>query len=252
MTETWLTELPKFAIVVARCAGALLLLPPWNWRTVPVIVRLGLAATVAVAIAPLVTPPITVPAQPGALVACIITELVIGLCIGMIGMFIFWGLLVAGQLLQVYVSGNSSTPEEPDSLGPLTQFYYLLGLVIFIAIGGHRWLVQHLCASFSAMPVGTTLSTAALTNSFTAAVGQMFIIGLIIAAPAITALFLADVALAMVARCVPQIPWSAAQPALRWPAALVALLITVPLLADFVGWQFQTIQTSLQELLGGS
>ena len=251
MVQSWLVELPKFTIVLARCAGALLLLPPWNWRTVPVIVRLGLATAVAVALTPLLAADIALPGQIWPLVACIVKELTVGLAIGLVGILIFWGLLLAGQLLQTYVGGSAMQPET-EPTGPLPQLYYLLGLVIFIGIGGHRWLVQELYESFSVVPAGAGLPAAALTSSLTAAVGQMFLIGLVIAAPAITALFLADVALAAVARCGPQMPWNAAIPALRWPAAIVALLITVPLLADFVGWQFQTIQTSLQALLGSS
>jgi len=252
VAQSWLAELPKFTIVFARCAGALLLLPPWNWRTVPVIVRLGLATAVAVALTPLLTADITIPAQIWPLVACIVKELTVGLAIGLVGILIFWGLLLAGQLLQAYAGAGSSMQSDTEPTGPLTQLYYLLGLVIFIGIGGHHWLVRELYHSFAVVPAGTALPAVALTTTLTAAVGKMFLIGLVIAAPAITALFLADVALAAVARCAPQIPWNAAIPALRWPAALVALLVTVPLLADFVGWQFQTIQTSLQALLGGS
>jgi len=43
---------PDFLLVFARCAGALLLLPPWNWRDVPLTVRVGLAAVVAIALTP--------------------------------------------------------------------------------------------------------------------------------------------------------------------------------------------------------
>ena len=252
MAHTWLAALPAFPLVLARCAGALLLLPPWNWQTVPLIVRLGLASAVAVALTPLLALATAVPAQMGPLAACIITELIVGLAIGLVAILIFWALLIAGQLLEAYVSSGTTMRADTEPIGPLTHLYYLLGLVIFIGIGGHRWLLHQLYASFSVLPVGTILSAATLTSTITTAAGQMFLIGLVIAAPALTALFLADVALAMAARSVPQIPWDSAVPALRWPVAIIALLITVPLLADFVGWQLQTIQTSLQALLGGS
>ncbi len=252
MDQSWLAEVPKFTMVLARCAGALLLLPPFNWRTVPVIIRLGLAVAVALALTPLLAPHLIVPPQVWPLVACLLTELTVGLAIGLVGILIFWGLLLAGQLLQAYIGAGGLAQSDPDSLGPLTQLYYLLGLVIFLGIDGHHWLVQQIYKSFWVVPAGTGLPVSALTTSLTSAVSQMFIIGLVIAAPAITALFLADVALAAVARCSPQISWDSALPALRWPAAIVALLITVPLLADFVQGQFQTIQTSIQALLGGA
>ena len=252
MSESWLAELPKFTIVLARCAGAVLLLPPWNWRTAPLAVRLGLGTALAVALTPILASRVPAPTGSGPLVACIVNELVIGLSIGLVGMLVFWGLLVAGQLLQAYIAGPPAASGESESLGPLTELYYLLGLIIFIAMGGHRWLVRELYESFSVLPAGATLAAAGLTTGVTAAASRMFLIGLVMAAPAITALFLADVALAAVARSVPGIPWNATVPALRWPVALVALVMTVPLLAQLVSWQLQTIQSSLAGLLGGS
>ncbi len=237
-----------FVLVFARCAGALLLLPPWNWRHVPVTVRLGLAAVVTLAVTPLLgsQPAVT---EFAALLTGVVRELTVGLAIGFLGALVFWGLLLAGQTIEHYVTGNAGSGFGDEQLGPIAQFYYILGLVLFIIIGGHRWLVEQLHASFGSVPLAASLSSQAVITEVTAAAGQMFLIGLVIAAPAITALFLADVVLALLARAIPHLAWAPAIPAVRWPAALVALLVTLPLLAEFVGWQFATIQTSLTSLL---
>ncbi len=237
-----------FVLVFARCAGALLLLPPWNWRYVPVTVRLGLAAVVTLAVAPLLG------AQPGlsefgALLTGVVRELTVGLTIGFLGALVFWGLLLAGQIIDHYVRGSAGSGLADEQLGPIAQLYYILGLVLFIIIGGHRWLVEQLYTSFASVPLAGSVSSQAIVTGITAAAGQMFLIGLLIAAPAITALFLADVVLAMLARAVPSLAWAPAIPTIRWPVAMVALLVTLPLLAEFVGWQFATIQTSLTSLL---
>ncbi len=248
MTEWQSLNMAGFLVVFARCAGALLLLPPWNWRHVPVTVRLGLAAVVTLAIAPLVG------LQPGGsiellgLVTGIVRELSVGLVIGFLGALVFWGVLLAGQIIERYIGGEGSSFGD-EELGPIAQLYYVLALVLFIIIGGHRWLVEQLYASFAAVPLAGALSGEAIVTSVTGGAAQMFHSGLLIAAPAITALFLADVVLAMVARAVPDVVWAPALPALRWPVAIVALLVTLPLLVDFVGWQFASMQTSLSALL---
>ncbi len=250
MTEWQSLSMAGFLLVFARCAGALLLLPPWNWRHVPVTVRLGLAGAVTLAIAPLLGAELAAPAEFVALLAGIVRELTIGLVIGFLGALVFWGLLLAGQVIEHYVGGSAAGGFGDEQLGPIAQLYYVLGLVLFIIIGGHRWLVEQLCTSFTTVPVTGPISSSGIVTGITGAATQMFLIGVVVAAPVITALFLADVVLAMLARALPNLIWAPAIPAVRWPVAIVALIITLPLLAEFVGWQFATIQTDLTTLLG--
>ena len=242
-------NMSSLLLVFARCAGALLLLPPWNWRQIPLTVRLGLAAAVALALTPvLATPPAALDLAP--LVAGLLRELTVGLSLGFLGALVFWGLLLAGQIMEHYAGGGSVSLDEED-LGPVAKLYYLLALVIFILIGGQRWLVEQLFRSYAAVPLGAPVASGAISTAIGAAAGQMFTIGLVSAAPVLTALFLADVVLATVARAAPNLAWAPVLPAIRWPVALVALVITLPLLGHFVGGQFAVLQSSLQALLGG-
>ena len=141
MTEWQSLSMAGFLLVFARCAGALLLLPPWNWRHVPVTVRLGLAGAVTLAIAPLLGAQLVAPAEFVTLLGGIVRELTIGLVIGFLGALVFWGLLLAGQVVEHYVGGRAGGGLGDEELGPIAQLYYVLGLVLFIIIGGHRWLV---------------------------------------------------------------------------------------------------------------
>ncbi len=233
-----------FLLVFARCGGALLLLPPWNWREVPVTVRIGLAGVVAIAITPLIAPSVAIDSS-GLLVAAALRELMLGLVIGFIGALVFWGALLAGQVIEHYVGSGTISGFNEEELGPVARLYYLLALVLFIIIGGHRWLVQQLYHSFTVVPVAGSVSAEPIMTAVTSVAAQMFLIGLVMAAPVITALFLADVVLAMTARALPNVAWAPVLPAVRWPVALVALVITLPLLGQFVTWQFSVIQTNL-------
>jgi len=235
---------PDFLLVFARCAGALLLLPPWNWPDVPLTVRVGLAAVVAIALTPLVAGNIAVMSWM-ALLAGLFRELAVGLSLGFVGALVFWGALLAGQVIEHYVTSGPIAGFSDDQTGPLARLYYLLALVLLIVIGGHYWLIEQLYASFEAVPVGGALATGALMGGVVEAGSQMFLAGVLMAAPVITALFLADVVLAMLARAVPNLAWGTMQPAVRWPVALLALVITLPLLQQFVAWQFATMQSSL-------
>jgi len=233
-----------FLLVFARCAGALLLLPPWNWRDVPLVVRLGLAGAVAIVITPLVAPSVAIESS-SLLIAATLRELMVGLVLGFMGALVFWGALLAGQVIEHYVGSGAASGFSEGELGPVARLYYLLALVLFIVIGGHHWLVQQLYHSFTVVPVAGSISAEPIVTAVTSVAAQMFLIGLVMAAPVITALFLADVVLAMTARALPNVAWAPVLPAVRWPVALLALVITLPLLGRFVTWQFSTMQTNL-------
>ncbi len=237
-------DIAIFLLVFARCAGALLLLPPWNWRDVPLVVRLGLAGVVAIAITPLIEPSAVIDSS-GLLIAAALRELVMGLALGFMGALVFWGALLAGQVIEHYVGSGAASGFSEGKLGPIARLYYPLALVLFIIIGGHHWLVQQLYNSFTVVPLAGSISAAPIITAVTGAATQMFLIGLAMAAPVITVLFLADVVLAMTARALPNVSWAPVLPAVRWPVALLALVITLPLLGQFVSWQFSVVQANL-------
>jgi flagellar biosynthetic protein FliR len=237
-------DMAIFLLVFARCGGAILLLPPWNWRDVPLVVRLGLAGVVAIAITPLIESSVVMNSS-GLLIAAALRELMVGLTFGFMGALVFWGALLAGQVIEHYVGSGAAGGFAEEQLGPVARLYYLLALLLFIIIGGHHWLVQQLYHSFTVVPVAGSISAEPILIAVTGTVTQMFLIGLVMAAPVITALFLADVVLAMTARALPNVAWAPVLPAVRWPVALLALVITMPLLGQFVTWQFSVMQTNL-------
>ncbi len=237
-------QMAIFLLIFARCAGALLLLPPWNWRDVPLVVRLGLAGVVAIAITPLIEPSVVIESS-GLLIAAALRELMVGLTFGFMGALVFWGALLAGQVIEHYVGSGAASGFSEGELGPIARLYYLLALVLFIIIGGHYWLIQQLYNSFAIVPLAGSISAEPIVTAVTSVAAQMFLIGLVMAAPVITALFLADVVLAMTARALPNVAWAPVLPAVRWPVALLALVITLPLLGQFVTWQFSVMQTNL-------
>ena len=124
-----------FLLVFARCAGALLLLPPWNWRDVPVTVRLGLAGAVAIAITPLIAPSVAIDSS-GLLIAAALRELMVGLTFGFMGALVFWGALLAGQVIEHYVGSGAASGFAEGELGPIARLYYLLALMLSQFHGG--------------------------------------------------------------------------------------------------------------------
>jgi flagellar biosynthesis protein FliR len=78
-------------------------------------------------------------------------------------------------------------------------------MMLFLTIGGHRVMVRALLDTFTSIPPGSfraTGSHAVLTEQL---LTETFIVGLRLAAPAVTALFIASLTMGLIARTVPQL-----------------------------------------------
>jgi flagellar biosynthetic protein FliR len=187
-----------------RIAGVVMVAPVFGARLVPMRVRLAFAVAATFVLAPLV--PVTRPFElsfPNALL--VMQEVVIGVAMGFVLQMIFDALIVAGQTIAMGMGLGLATMIDPQrgiSVPVISQFFVILGLLIFLSLGGHLATVRLMSDSFTLLPVGTPLST----NGIWMVVewgGQMLAGAVRIALPAATALLVANIAFGVMSRAAP-------------------------------------------------
>ncbi|NLB57055.1 MAG: flagellar biosynthetic protein FliR [Gammaproteobacteria bacterium] len=120
-------------LLFARCGGVLAVVPPLNVRGLPVTLRLGLAAVLAVALLPVAREVEGLEAAPPAgYLALLLQEAAIGLAAGFAGALVYWAFLIAGQLLDSLL-GAGSAAERSAGRGPIAGFVYVLAAVALAA-----------------------------------------------------------------------------------------------------------------------
>ena len=90
-----------------------------------------------------------------------------------------------------------------------------------------------------------------MATTLAAAVGKVFVMALELAGPVLAALFLADVALGLVARTIPQMNVFTVGFPLKIALGLIALGMTLPLLANVLASQFAVLEGAVRQLLHG-
>lgn len=114
---------------------------------------------------------------------------------------------LAGRVLDVQMGFGAAAVLNPAASAPaplLASLFGMLGVAVFLALDGHHVLVRALSASvetFPPGPAGLTLDWALLFRQSSA----MFTFGLALAGPVMTALLLADIGMAVMARSLPQL-----------------------------------------------
>jgi flagellar biosynthetic protein FliR len=137
-----------------------------------------------------------------------LSEVVIGLVLGLTANFMLEAPMLAGQILGVQMGYSLATLFDPQTQADtpvLAEFHRLAALLIFLACDVHHWMLRAMVRSFVYLPAGVAPGNYAATGLLHAA-GAIFLAGLQIAAPGLVATLIADVALGFLGKASPQLP----------------------------------------------
>jgi len=233
-----------------RIAGVMMVAPIFGARLVPKRVRLALAVATTVVVSPMLPPtqPFELSLATGLVVA---QEVLIGGAIGFCLQMIFDALIVAGQTIAMSMGLGLAMMVDPQrgvSVPVISQFFVILGTLIFLSLGGHLATLQLLSDSFSLLPVGQSLSTNGLFMLANWG-GQLFAGALRIALPAATALLITNIAFGIMSRAAPTLNLFA----VGLPAGLLIgfllLLLNIGHLSGLLAEFLSTTLTMLTQVL---
>lgn len=243
-----------FLLVLARIGGLLFGAPVLGHLLVPVRVRAGLALVLAVALAPVVpaltAPPTTLWTLAGALAV----ETVIGVVIGLAAQFIFAGVQLGGQVAGMQMGFGLDNLIDPQSNAEITvvaQWQQLLALLVFLALDIHHLLVGALVESLQRTPPGTLVVGGLGLRRVVALSGDLFAIGVRVAAPVMIALLLTNAALGILARTIPQLNVFVVGFPVTVGVGLVVLGGSLPFTFRFLAARFEALGPTLGGLVRG-
>lgn len=114
---------------------------------------------------------------------------------------------IAGRVLDTQVGFSAAAVLNPatQTVSPLLgNLFGMLAIAVFLALDGHLLLIKALSLSLQAMPPGSQLSTAS-APAILAHSSAAFVFALALAGPIMGLLALSDIALAALARSMPQL-----------------------------------------------
>lgn len=192
----------------ARISGLMVFCPFLGSDAVPLPLKASLTVLVTALLYPLQRPtPIDMSSWQWAGVA--LSEVVIGLVLGLTANFMMEAPMMAGQILGVQMGYSLATLFDPQTNADtpvLAEFHRLATLLIFLQLDVHHWLLRAVVSSFTYLPAGTAMATFAAAGGLLRAAGGIFLAGVQIAAPALVATLVADVGLGFLGKASPSFP----------------------------------------------
>lgn len=183
----------------------------------------------------------------GGLVLEAVRSLVIGLLLGFTLNLVFTAVRFAGSVAGIQIGFaivNSFDPQSGGQVSVVSQFYYLLAVLLFFVTGAHHLLVGAMFHSCTAVPPFGTLHAAEGAWYLLEQFGSVFVIGLRMAAPVVIVLLLVSASMGVVVKTVPQLNVLV----VGFPIKIAVGLIVLGLSLVF----FRTLAVSMMAGLEGS
>lgn len=244
----------SFLLVLARCAGLVLGAPLFGHLLVPLRGRVGLALVLAVALAPVAASEVAVPPTLWTMAGLVVTESILGLTLGFLAQMIFAGVQLGGQVAGIQIGFGLANLIDPQSNAQSTvvaEWQQLMALLAFLALDVHHVLLRALVESFAVVPLGAVALGAGVLRGVVMKAGEIFAIGMRIAAPVLIVLLLTNAALGVLARTIPQLNVFVVGFPVNVGVGLIVLGAALPFTFRFLAQEFGALAPTFGWLLRG-
>lgn len=198
----------RFFLIFIRVGVILFILPFFNSKVIPVLVKAGLTFLVSLAIWPVVRNQITeFPVTVMGIVQLVTSELIVGMTLGFVSQIFFEGVRLMGETVGFQTGfsiSNIIDPQNGTQVSILANLAYLMAVILFLLLNGHHVLLTALRESFEIIHVGELKLNRQILQEIVEHAGDMFIVGIKIGAPAIAVLLFSKAIFGLITKLMPQ------------------------------------------------
>ena len=199
-----------FLLIMFRMNAMIVIAPFFSSAIIPFRLKALLSFLIALVIFPVVASKgYDISGNTGVYYLMVLKEVAIGLYIGFLVSIIFSAFQLSGQYFAVQIGFGIS--EVLDPLGQVSvpligQMKNLIGLLVFLAMNGHHFLIEAIYRSYELVPamgIGRPVS-GKLFEYLMYSFSGMFVVAMKIALPVMGTVFLISVSMGVLAKAAPQ------------------------------------------------
>ena len=191
-----------------RISAMMFAAPVFGARMMPVQIRVVLAFTISVLTIPLLPPVPAIDPISFASAGVMVQQILIGVSMGLIIQMTFQSLVVAGEAIANGMGLGFARMMDPANgvqVPVISQFFIVMATLLFVIMNGHLLLIKLVIQSFEIIPVSSSGLSLPGIRGVVSWGSQMFIGGLMVALPAVTALLVVNISMGVITRAAPQL-----------------------------------------------
>ena len=187
-------------------------IPFLTGKPVPAALKVSLALAVVVFLYPYLAPAdrAAIKLAPLAMIFLYLKEALYGIAIGFTASIVFYGFEAAGSMIDNQRGAAQARlliPQFGQEGSVFGQFVYLLGVVLFISIGGHLFFFETAVRSYEYLPLleipKASPDLIGLVDEFVELTGLVLLLSIQLCAPVLIAILVADLILGIISKAAP-------------------------------------------------
>lgn len=234
----------SFLLTLMRVSIILFLLPFFGGEAIPKSVKGALCLVLTWAVWPnLSFPGELMPNHPVPIILMLLGEVAIGMALMLTVRFLFAAVRLGGQIIGFQMGFSMINVVDPltgINVVITSHFLYMTTLLTFLTLGGHLYLLQGLADSFAIVPPGALFVRPEMVGDLLSFAAQIYSLAIKIAAPVMGAIFMVDLALALIGRAAPQMH-----------VLILGFPIKIAVGFFFLGILFTTLSLHVEEFIAG-
>ena len=232
MSTVLVTDFVILLLIFIRILSAFVSAPVFNNSAFPAIAKIFLAFVIAYVIFSLVDKSkIVIEFNTWFLLSNVFKEVITGLLLGFTLNMVFYGLTFAGSIMGFDIglaSAQLLNPFDETNSEVIGNILYFLGMLIFLLINGHHYLIRALYSSFSIVPLGKYTINQPVYDLLLKYTSSVFVIAIKIAAPVLVSFFLIHIAEGIISRVIPQMQVFFVTQPLKIGLGIILIIIALP------------------------
>jgi flagellar biosynthetic protein FliR len=182
----------------------------------------------------------------------IFNQVMIGALAGLVLQVVVAAIVVAGQSAAASMGLSMANMMDPNmgTVPVISQFLFLLAMLVLVGAGGHAILLALVLESFRTLPIGTSILTQDALGMVLRWSSMVFLGGALVALPVMIALLFVNIGVGLVTRAAPSLNIFS----VGFPAAIVGgFLVLFIFLGSMVGrmeWLWLSSFDVVRDLLG--
>ncbi|SFF70687.1 flagellar biosynthetic protein FliR [Halobacillus alkaliphilus] len=247
-----LAGIPAFLLIFIRVTSFFVTLPLFSYRNVPNQHKIGFSFFIALLMYfSLSIPELAVDEEYFLL---LFKEAAVGIAVGLLAYIVLAAIQIAGGFIDFqmgFAIANVIDPQTGAQSPLIGQYFNIITLLFILAVDGHHLMIEGVFYSYSLIPIDQLLplQDEAWIRYVIETFNQMFVIAFLMAAPIVGCLFLVDIALGIVARTVPQLNVFVVGLPLKIFIALSVLVIAMTFYIMLIEQLFETMLTTMRDLI---
>ena len=246
----WSHFLSAMVLAMVRLSSMMVSAPFFSSQAFPKQVKAVFVITVSALLAPVVASLPMAHAELGMMP--LVGEVGAGLVFGFSLSFLNEAMLFAGQVLGVQFSFSLANLLDPNSevqTPLLSQLFSLMALMVLVSAGLDRSMLAALIRNFAEAPLGAVFFRGEQTLMLVQMMGGIFFAALQLAAPAMAATMLVEIAVALAGKMSPQLPVMSVTVPAKTMIGYIVLIGSLALWPRFIENHFDRLLTVAENMM---